>query len=174
MDICLCLLYIYINAKAQHLLQLRLPRRRGADHALGVLDRRIKIPRHQGGLQGSCPLLQISQTLPRCLATPLLLPVASTHRSCSCLLRPPQVDPPRQRLQKASLNRLQKYTSTHSDSAAITGGFTLFWLNLSPFYLKKEGEQERALKTMWQKIGHSMKIYNDMIPNATTSTSLDK
>jgi len=45
---------------------------------------------------------------------------------------------------------------------------------LSPFYLKKEGEQERALKTIWHKIGYNMKVYNDMIPNSTTSTSLDK
>lgn len=100
--------------------------------------------------------------------------MAGAHRSCSRLLWPSQVDPPRQRIQKAPLHRLQKYSTTHSGSAAITGGFTLFWLNLSPFYLKKEGEQERALKTMWQKIGYSMKIYNDMVPNATTSTSLDK
>ena len=56
----------------------------------------------------------------------------------------------------------------------MTGGFTLFWLNLSPFYVKKENEQERALRTMFDKIGYSMKMYNDLLPNSTTSTSVDK
>lgn len=59
-------------------------------------------------------------------------------------------------------------------SALLTGGFTLFWLNLSPFYLSKETEQERALKTLWSKIGINMKMYNDMLSKKTTSTSLDK
>ena len=60
------------------------------------------------------------------------------------------------------------------DSAAIFGGFTIFWLNLSPFYIKKEDEQVRALKTMWTKIGFNMKTYNDFLTKSTTSTSLDK
>jgi hypothetical protein len=66
------------------------------------------------------------------------------------------------------------YFNIHKGSAGLTGGFTLFWLNLSPFYINKETEQERALKTMWVKIGSSMKRYNDMISKSTTSTNLDK
>ena len=50
----------------------------------------------------------------------------------------------------------------------------MFWLNLSPFYLQKESEQERALKTMWSKVGVTMKMYNDMVASSTTSTSIDK
>lgn len=54
------------------------------------------------------------------------------------------------------------------------GGFTLGWLNLSPFYVNKENEQIRALKTMWRKVGSSIKTYNDLLSTSTTSTSLDK
>jgi hypothetical protein len=56
----------------------------------------------------------------------------------------------------------------------LVGGFTLFWLNLSPFYVSKESEQVRALKTMWNKVGSSMKVYNDLVATSTTSTSIDK
>lgn len=59
-------------------------------------------------------------------------------------------------------------------SAALFGGFTLFWLNLSPFYIQKENEQIRALKTIWAKIGINIKVYNDLLSRSTTSTSLDK
>ena len=54
------------------------------------------------------------------------------------------------------------------------GGFSLLWLNLSPFYLAKEQAQEDTLKIMWQRIGANMKSYNDMVSRSTTSTSLDK
>lgn len=66
------------------------------------------------------------------------------------------------------------YVWLESDSLAVTGGFTLFWLNLSPYYLRKETEQIRVLKTMWSKLGSTMKTYNDMVSKSTTSTSLDK
>lgn len=56
----------------------------------------------------------------------------------------------------------------------LLGGFTLGWLNLSPFYVNKENEQIRALKTMWAKIGSNVKTYNDLLSTSTTSTSLDK
>lgn len=45
---------------------------------------------------------------------------------------------------------------------------------MSPFYVSKESEQIRALKTMWSKIGASMKGYNDLLSTSTTSTALDK
>ncbi len=48
------------------------------------------------------------------------------------------------------------------------------WLNVSPFYINKENEQIRALKTMWSKIGSNVKTYNDLLSNSTTSTSIDK
>lgn len=48
------------------------------------------------------------------------------------------------------------------------------WLNVSPFYINKENEQIRALKTMWSKIGSNVKTYNDLLANSTTSTSIDK
>jgi hypothetical protein len=56
----------------------------------------------------------------------------------------------------------------------LFGGFTLGWLNLSPFYVNKENEQIRALKTMWSKVGSNVKTYNDLLSTSTTSTSLDK
>jgi hypothetical protein len=56
----------------------------------------------------------------------------------------------------------------------LFGGFTLLWLNLSPFYIQKENEQIRALKTIWSKIGINMKVYNDLLSRSTTSTNLDK
>lgn len=59
-------------------------------------------------------------------------------------------------------------------SSLLFGGFTLIWLNLSPFYVSKENEQVRALKTMWNKVGSSMKVYNDILATSTTSTSIDK
>ena len=48
------------------------------------------------------------------------------------------------------------------------------WLNLSPFYVTKENAQVQALKTMWNKVGSSMKVYNDLLATSTTSTSIDK
>lgn len=54
------------------------------------------------------------------------------------------------------------------------GGFTLGWLNLSPFYVSKESEQVRALRTMWAKVGSNIKTYNDLLATSTTSTSIDK
>lgn len=52
------------------------------------------------------------------------------------------------------------YHCGNADSAAILGGFTLFWLNLSPFYVRKESSQVETLRTLFSKIGFSMKIYN--------------
>ena len=40
--------------------------------------------------------------------------------------------------------------------------------------MRKEDEQERALKTMWSKIGVNIKMYNDLLSKSTTSSNLDK
>ncbi len=83
-------------------------------------------------------------------------------------------NPAGQCLQEAPFPRIQEYHGYNADSALLTGGFTLFWLNLSPFYIQKESEQIRALKTIWTKIGVNIKVYNDLVTKTTTSTSLDK
>jgi len=54
------------------------------------------------------------------------------------------------------------------------GGFTLIWLNISPFYVAKENAQIAALKLLWQRAGSTMQTFNDMLPKSVTSTSIDK
>lgn len=50
---------------------------------------------------------------------------------------------------------------------------SILWLNLSPFYVSKEREQERTLDLLYHKVGTSMKSFNDLIPRTRTSTDID-
>ena len=40
---------------------------------------------------------------------------------------------------------------------------TIFWLNLSPFYIAKEKAQVTTLQNIYDKIGSGMKDFNDMV-----------
>lgn len=141
---------------------------------MGVLDRRRAIACHQRKLQGPLSHFQRSKTISRRLQTSLLDPVDSSSCSSRRVLRPSERYIAGQFLQKASIYWSSKYWINYKDSTALFGGFTLYWLNLSPFYLKKETEQINTLKTLWKKLGTNMKVYNDMVSKFTTSTNIDK
>lgn len=42
----------------------------------------------------------------------------------------------------------------------LIGSFTLFWLNLSPFYIEKEKKHNETLKILYDKYGTSMNMLN--------------
>lgn len=55
----------------------------------------------------------------------------------------------------------------------MVGAVTLAWLNFSPFYIRKEKEQEKLLDHLYHKVGTVMKGLNDLVPRTRTSTDID-
>ena len=51
---------------------------------------------------------------------------------------------------------------------------TLYWLNLSPFYLKKEDLLEKLMEKLDKKYGPDMKILNDALPRTRTTREIDR
>ena len=56
---------------------------------------------------------------------------------------------------------------------AFVAATSIVWLNLSPYYARKEAEQEKTLDVLYHKIGPSMRQLNDLIPRTRTSTDID-
>lgn len=66
--------------------------------------------------------------------------------------------------------------STEDNLAGLTfvSVSTLLWLNLSPFYVKREKAQHAMLRLLYERVGPMVNSLNDVLPRFWTSLSIDK
>ena len=74
------------------------------------------------------------------------------------------------------LQGLATYVILHKylDGVGLVTLTTLYWLNLSPFYLKKEDLLEKLMEKLDKKYGPDMKILNDALPRTRTTREIDR
>ena len=68
---------------------------------------------------------------------------------------------------------LEVIIQNNAAGVAFVGISTLYWLNYSPYYVKKEEMQDKTLDVLYHKLGTRMKSLNTILPRSKTSTSID-